>query len=71
MKPLIGNRFVTQWAEALNIEPDEVTRVVIDARVDDIVRVYVSKLGDEALLDIRPPSASEVRIVVAGEEVAP
>lgn len=68
MKPLIANKFIQQWAEALNLDPSDCQRVVIDAQVNDVVRVYVSKVGQESLLTIDPPHADEVRIIVAGEK---
>lgn len=64
---LMANDFIGKWAEALNLDPRDCQRVVIDAQVGSIVRVYVSKVGSEALLNVEPPDASGVNITVVGK----
>jgi hypothetical protein len=45
---------------------DRVTRIVIDAPVGDIVKVYVERIGDERLLNVVPGLAgAEIKYVTA------
>ena len=46
----------------LNIDPSRVGRVVIDANVAQPLLFYITYLGGEELLEVRPPEANEVQI---------
>lgn len=67
-QPIESSKFVQQWAEALGLDPSECRRVVIDAEVDNVVRVYVEKYGTTRLLDVQPPDPSSVHVTVLGVE---
>ena len=47
---LPGSQFIAAICKALDIDPDNVQRVVIDGAVGDVTRVYVQYLGTKNLL---------------------
>lgn len=61
---ITGRDFMKKWAEALDL-PEKTCRVVIDARMDAALTVYVTCFGSEDMLTIEPPNASDVKIVTA------
>ena len=65
-KLIKSDAFVTQWAEAMGIDiaEDKITRVVIDAQVGEVLKVYLSRWGTDRLLDVTPPDASGVEVTV-------
>lgn len=65
---ITGAKFVQQWAEALGIDPSECRRVVIDASVNNVLLVYVEKIGTTRLLDIQPPNPGSVQLTVLDKE---
>lgn len=66
MRRALARDFILKWAEALNIDPMECSRIVIDAKAQDVLRVYVSKFGSEKLLNVEPPAATEVQVTIDG-----
>lgn len=52
------SKVLWQWLVDAGIchDGDRVTRVVIDMGVNDVVQVYVQKLGDERVLSVSPPA---------------
>jgi len=50
------------WLEKLGIVPPEVRRVIIDARFDGPVVIYVEKLGTTKLIQFEPPDISQARV---------
>jgi hypothetical protein len=58
----------SEWAclvlEKLKVDPDLVSRVVIDCQVGQPLKFYIEHYGTTDLLDIRPPEANECEIVV-------
>lgn len=65
--PIIHSRkFIERFAEAFGVQVNECYRIVIDAKVDDALRVYVSKFGTEDLLKVELPDATGVTVTVVG-----
>jgi hypothetical protein len=59
-----SDRFVQRWAEALNVDPNEVKRIVIDAQAGRVLIVHVEKFGSEQMLEVEPPTEGvDIRIV--------
>lgn len=53
MNKLIGKRFIKAMVDAGIVRAeDNATRVVIDARADGVVTLYVERFGDERLLGV-------------------
>lgn len=63
-KFVMGTAFVQKWAEALGLDPEECRRVVIDAKVSDVLVIYVEKLGTERMLQIEPPDPTSVNLTI-------
>ncbi len=47
-----GKDFLNQICEAIDINPDNVRRVVLDIKYNDVITVYVEQLGTDKLLNI-------------------
>ena len=62
----------TEWlihlCEQLEIEPSNVRRIIIDAKVNSAVIIYVEQYGTDKLFDLRPPDVSAAEIRIAGED---
>lgn len=54
--PILGEEWGRSLAEALGIDPDLTSRIVIDIRPRELIKVYVEKIATERLLDVLPPS---------------
>lgn len=65
-KYITGEKFGTAVLDALGVPTKGVTRVTIDCKLHDVVRVYVSRVGTEALFDITLPDAHGVEIIDTG-----
>jgi len=52
----------TAICEALNIDPNKVRRVVIDATAGELLRVYIEYYGGPELVTIKLP-ATEIEVV--------
>ena len=64
VETLIGSdEWMCRFLDALGVESDRVARLVIDAVPGNILTVYVTYYGGLALLDVKPPSADEVKII--------
>ena len=61
---ITGNEWISLVLEKLGIDPSNVRRVVIDAQVGHVVIFYIEHFGTSALLEVRPPEAKEVEIIV-------
>ncbi|MGD8501656.1 MAG: hypothetical protein PVJ86_13475 [Phycisphaerales bacterium] len=59
-----GDEWISLVLEKLGIDPRNVNRVVIDARADGPLMLYITHFGTKDLLEVRPPEAHEVEIVV-------
>lgn len=65
--PLMGYEFLQALLDAGVVSPDElVTRVVIDARADGVVRLYTERIGDDRLLEVGLKTALEITTNEAG-----
>ncbi len=70
---IMGNKILTsrKWVEhilsKMEIDSEFVGRVVIDAQIDDVVRIYIAYIGNEELLEVDAPMAENVVIRVVGE----
>lgn len=59
--PILGRQFLQALLDAGVVTVEEnVTRVVIDARADEIVKLYVERAGDERLLEVARHTALEI-----------
>jgi len=61
---VLGNELLKQICEKIGIDYNLTRRVVLDIPYDDVVTVYVEKLGTKALLDI--DLQSDIKIVEVG-----
>lgn len=63
-KIIDSDRYAMQLCEALGIDTSKgfASRIVIDVRAGEHVRVYVEMAGTDALLDLKLPT-SEIEIV--------
>lgn len=60
-KPLMGFQFIQALLDAGVVTVEEqVTRVVIDAKADGIVMLYVERAGDERLLEVARKTTLEI-----------
>lgn len=68
-KAIMGREFLTMLKDA-GMLPPETSRVVIDAKVDDVVRIYCQSYGrDDILKVIMPESlADAVKINVSEQK---
>jgi hypothetical protein len=53
---ILGEEWGRSLAEALGIDPDKTSRIVIDVRPREPIKVYVEKIATERLLNLSPPS---------------
>lgn len=57
MTATIANpELLDKWAKAVGINNDQITRIVVDMQLDDVVRVYVEQWGDAKMNDVAPPN---------------
>lgn len=67
--PITGSGLV-QWLRdtGLIAEGQHAFRVLIDIKVDDVVRVYVEEFGSDQILKVDPPDlkSAEVKVLPAG-----
>lgn len=62
----IHGRAFLEWPDAAGIIPSKTTRVVIEASINDAVRIYVEQYGDEGLISVEPPPelrGAEIKII--------
>lgn len=63
-KFVMSRDFVQKWAEALGVDPGETSRIVIDAKADSVLTIYVEKFGTERMLSIEVPDPGSVKLEV-------
>ena len=61
---ILGRDLAKAICAALELPYETVARIVIDIPVDDIVRVYMERLGDDRLLHVNWPPLQEGMEVV-------
>lgn len=61
-KVILADKFATLVCEALGVDARTCHRVIIDATAGSVLRVYFDCYGDERLLELVPPLASEPNI---------
>ena len=61
---ITGNEWIRLVLEKLGVDPSNVRRVVIDAQVGHALMFYIEHFGTNELLEVRPPEAKEVEIIV-------
>ena len=61
---ITGNEWIQLVLEKLGIDPSNVRRVVIDAQIGQELIFYIEHYGTNALLEVRPPEAKEVEIII-------
>lgn len=60
-KPIMGRQFLQALVVAGVVTVEEnVTRVVIDARADGFVNLYIERAGDGRLLEVARKTAPEI-----------
>lgn len=62
MSPQGTNLWVSQMCEALGLDSAKVRRLVIDAEVGQLVKVYVECWGRSAMLEVNPPPREAIQI---------
>lgn len=61
--PMVSSsEFALRFLKALGIDGARCRRLIIDAEVQHVLKVYVEYYGDERVLDIRFPELGEVDI---------
>ena len=63
---ITGMAFVEHLCAGLEIDPAMVGRIVIDANVNDAVKVWILAYGREGLLTIEPPSRDDIELNMIG-----
>ncbi len=66
MKLDFADRWIMRVAGAIGVDPSECSRIVIDAQVGQLVRVYVEKYTSAGSIDIASPSlllGAEVTVI--------
>lgn len=73
VKPIAGAQFLSALRSAGVIGDDDlVRRVVIDADMDNVVQVYVERVGDERLLSVATTlKGVEIREAIEIREITP
>ena len=61
---ITGNEWIRLVLEKLGIDTSNVRRVVIDAQIGHALMFYIEHFGTNALLEVRPPEAKEVEIII-------
>lgn len=64
---ITGDAWIALVLEKLGIDPGRVMRLVVDARPAEILKFYITYVGDPSLLEVRPPEVNEVEILVGGK----
>ena len=64
-KAIMGREFLIMLKDA-GMLPPETSRVVIDAKVEDVVRIYIESYGREDLLKVITPESlsNALKIIV-------
>ncbi len=65
MATIATSKTLIEWLEraGIQIEGREVTRVIIDAEVDEIVKVYINHLASDTLFDVAPPKMDGAEVI--------
>ena len=61
-RAISGNEFLLYLCKQLGLEWQKISRIVIDAQYNAVVRVYIEKVGDERLLSVNIPS-SDIEVI--------
>lgn len=61
-KMIRADGFILKVAKIIEIDSNRIRRIVIDAKFNQIVLVYVEMVGDERMLDIKMDK-SEIKIM--------
>lgn len=65
-RKIIGWQLIPVLAEALGIEADTIRRIVIDAPYNNVVTVYVERVGTAGLLEVSWPAELSQQVVTVG-----
>ena len=69
MTGIIKSEALIDWFHKCGfpLPPDQqVYRIVIDAKVDEPVKVYIEMFGTTKMLDVMPPDISPTQITIVG-----
>ncbi len=67
----VGNGLLDGWLDKqqkAGLLPKRLRRVIIDIAYDDVVKVYIESLGDEAMFDVSLATVVEGAKVVRAED---
>ena len=56
--------WIKLFAEAVGEDVTRTKRIIIDVSLDEVVYIYVEKIGDERLLDLKPPKGVPVNLTI-------
>lgn len=64
----LPNKVICDWLRATGItkEDDKVTDVIIHIPIDCVIKVYVTRLGDERMFTVAPPDLSGAVVIAEG-----
>lgn len=57
--PILGEKLLLAICEKAGVDPNVTRRVIIDAQVGHVVKIYFDTFGDESLFDLVPPLVME------------
>ncbi len=61
-RKILSREWIESIAAQLDIDPGDTSRVVVDARHGDVLRIYVEKFGTDRLLGVELPGDATVEI---------
>lgn len=65
---IVTQQALVDWLRRAGIPVDEVRRVIIDAKVDDAVRVYIEQYGTDRMFKVEPPDLSKAEITLSAPD---
>ena len=65
---IIANRYLDEVCEAIGLLPEHTTRIIIDAKAGEPVRLYASLIGTEELVKLSPPEVLEPGLTSGGRD---
>lgn len=66
---IVRNEELKDWLQALGVDTDRATRVVLDLKVNDVPRIYIEEFGSESVIDVLPPRMLGAEVTTCGVPV--
>ena len=68
---IVANNYLDEICEAIGIPANRTTRIIIDAKAGEPVRLYASLIGTEELVKLSPPEVLEPGLTSGGRDAPP